>query len=297
MKKTSLLLLIALALPAAPAWAGPSKEYLQLLAEIRMLQEQNAQLTQLFSSLKEDLQKFSVKLDEQAATNRKGMADQTVVVNNIGDTVRVLREKADDTNVRISTVAQEIQALRQAIASSPAPAAVTPVPAGSDPGTSPAGSPSTPPTVPIGVSPQRMFESAYDDFTSNRYETAIKGFELFIQTFPRLPQAAAAQFNIGSSYYNMGNRWNEALAAFQLVTTQYPQDAEMNPQAYFKIGQTYEQLKQIDNAKKAYETVVQKYPTSFQATQAAQALQRLNRREEQEDEKSFPSSLLPVLSS
>jgi len=284
MKKTSLLLLIALALPAAPAWAGPSKEYLQLLAEIRMLQEQNAQLTQLFSSLKEDLQKFSTKLDEQAQTNRKGLADQTLAVNNIGDTVRVLREKADDTNVRISTVAQEIQALRQAIASSPSPSPGT-VPAVSspagDPG-SPAGGSPAPPTVPIGVSPQRMFESAYDDFTSNRYETAIKGFELFIQTFPRLPQAAAAQFNIGSSYYNMGNHWNEALAAFQLVTTQYPQDAEMNPQAYYKIGQTYEQLKQVDNAKKAYQTVVDKYPASFQASQASQALLRLAKREDDE---------------
>jgi tol-pal system protein YbgF len=278
MKKTRLLLLIALALPAAPAWAGPSKEMLQLLAEIRMLQEQNAQLTQLFSSLKEDLQKFSTKLDEQAATNRKGMADQTLAVNNIGDTVRVLREKADDTNVRISTVAQEIQALRQALAASPAPAPVPPVQTPGDPASPPAGSPTPPPNIPIGVSPQRMFDSAYDDFTSNRYETAIKGFELFIQTFPRLPQAAAAQFNIGASYYNMGNHWNEALAAFQLVTTQYPQDADMNPQAYFKMGQTYEQLKQVDNAKKAYETVVKKYPASFQATQASQALIRLNRR-------------------
>jgi TolA-binding protein len=37
-------------------------------------------------------------------------------------------------------------------------------------------------------------------------------------------------------------------------------------------------LKQVDLAKKAYETVVQKYPNNFQATQASQALQRLNRR-------------------
>ena len=277
---TTALAVFALTAPAAPASAAANKEHLQLMAEIRMLQEQNAQLQQLLGALQDTLKTVGTKIDDQTAASRKAMADQALAINNIGETVRMLREKTDDTNVRISTVAQEIQALRQAIASSPAPAAVTPVPAGSDPGTSPAGSPSTPPTVPIGVSPQRMFESAYDDFTSNRYETAIKGFELFIQTFPRLPQAAAAQFNIGSSYYNMGNRWNEALAAFQLVTTQYPQDAEMNPQAYFKIGQTYEQLKQVDNAKKAYETVVQKYPTSFQATQASQALQRLNRREE-----------------
>ena len=134
MKKTSLLLFTGLVLTAGPAWAGPNKEYLQLLAEIRMLQEQNAQLTQLFTSLKDDLQKFGAKLDEQAATNRKGMADQTLAINNIGDTVRVLREKADDTNVRISTVAQEIQALRQALASQPMPTAVAPTQPSGDAG-------------------------------------------------------------------------------------------------------------------------------------------------------------------
>jgi tol-pal system protein YbgF len=286
MKKTSFLLLIGFVVSAVPAWAGPSKEYLQLLAEIRMLQEQNAQLTQLFSTLQNDLKDFRSRLDEQGATNRKAMADQTLAVNNIGDTVRVLREKADDTNVRISTVAQEIQALRQAIASQPAPQAIVPAPSptGGDPGGPPSGSSTgaqTTPTVPIGVSPQRMFDSAYDDFTSNRYPTAISGFELFIQTFPRLPQAAAAQFNIGSSYYNMG-KWAEARDAFNVIAQTYPQDADINAQAYFKLGNTYEQLKQPDNAKKAYETVVQKYPASFQATQANQALLRLTKREEDE---------------
>src|SRR5215471_16578845 len=175
MKKITLLLLTGLALSASPAWAGPSKEYLQLLAEIRMLQEQNAQLTQLFGTLQDALKAFNARLDDQAATSRKGMADQTLAINNIGDTVRVLREKADDTNVRISTVAQEIQALRQAIASQQTPTVAVPPPSGTDPSGSGATTPSPAPPVPIGVSPQKMFDSAYDDFTSNRYETAIQG--------------------------------------------------------------------------------------------------------------------------
>ena len=280
MNRISILLLTGFVSSASAAWAGPSKEYLQLLAEVRMLQEQNQQLQQLFGTLQDALKAVSTKLDDQAAANRKAMADQTLAVNNIGDTVRILREKADDTNVRISTVAQEIQALRQAIASQPAPQVVPAQPsAGGDPSGAPAApqSPSAP-TVPIGVSPQKMFDSAYDDFTSNRYETAIQGFELFIRTFPNLPQAASAQFNIGASYFNMGNHWNEARDAFLLVTTKYPQDADINAQAFFKLGGTYEQLKQVDNAKKAYETVVQKYPASFQATLASQALQRLTKR-------------------
>jgi tol-pal system protein YbgF len=282
MKRAAVLLFAVTAVTATPAWAGPSKEYLQLLAEIRMLQEQNQQLQQLFGTLQDSLKAFSTKLDDQSTANRKAMADQTLAMNNIGDTVRVLREKADDTNVRVATVAQEIQALRQAIASMPAPA-VTQVPAnppaGGDP-SAPAPASQAAPAVPPGVSPQRMYESAYDDFTTNRYDTAIAGFQMFIQTFPRLPQAAQAQFNIGASYFNQG-KWNEARDAFIAVTTNYPQEADANAQALFKLGQTYEALKQLDLAKKAYETVTQKYPTSFQANLSSQALQRLNKRLEE----------------
>ncbi|HEY2431450.1 MAG TPA: tetratricopeptide repeat protein [Vicinamibacterales bacterium] len=284
MKKTTLLLLAGVMLMPRPASAGPSKEYLQLLAEMRMLEEQNAQMQQLFGSLQDALKAVSAKLDDQVSSNRKATADQTLAITNMGDTVRVLREKADDTNVRISTVSQEIQALRQALASQPPQgASSTQLPlSGTAPGagdTTGASMPSavaaTP--VPIGISPQRAFDSAFDDFSSGRYDTAIQGFQLFIQTFPTLPQAAIAQFNIGASYYNQG-KWNEARDAFTQVTQKYPQDAETNAQAYFKLGQTYEQLKQPDLAKKAYETVAQKFPTSFQAAQANQALLRLNRK-------------------
>jgi tol-pal system protein YbgF len=281
--KMRLLLLTGLVtLMAAPAWAGPSKEYLQLLAEVRMLEEQNQQLQQLFGSLQDALKAVTSKLDEQASASRKGMADQTLAINTIGDTVRIMREKADDTNVRISTVATEIQALRQALASQPQPQAAPPMqpsPSGGGDTTAATGNPpaQAPSAPPLGLSPQRAFESAFDDFSAGRYETAIQGFQLFIQTFPTLPQAAEAQFNIGASYYNQA-KWAEARDAFLLVTQKYPQAADINAQAYFKLGNTYERLNQVDLAKRAYDTVTQKYPTSFSATQASQALQRLNRK-------------------
>src|SRR5215218_2769824 len=107
---------------ASPTYAA-DKTHLQLMAEIRMLQEQNQQLSQLLGTLQDTLKVVTTKIDDQSAAMRKAMADQTLAVNNIGDNVRTLREKTDETNVRISTVAQEIETLRQAIASAPAPAA------------------------------------------------------------------------------------------------------------------------------------------------------------------------------
>ena len=276
LSRTLFVVLVALGTPARPAVAAANKEHLQLMAEIRMLQEQNQQLQALLGSLQDTLKTVSSKIDEQSAAARKAMADQTLAVNNIGDNVRVLREKTDETNVRISTVSQELETLRQLIASQPAAGSATPS-TGTDPGA--AGTTSTPAgPPPVGVSAQRMYEASYDDYSAGRYDLAIQGFQGFIQAFPRLPNAADAQYNIGMSYFNQGNKWAEARDAFQKTIADYPQNTDRVPEAYYKLGQAFERLNQIDNAKRAYETLIQRFPAVFSATQAKQALDRLNKR-------------------
>ena len=278
MRAIGLGVLCGLALSVSPASAAANKEHLQLMAEIRMLQEQNQQLQAILGNLQDALKTVTTKLDEQNAATRKAMADQTLAVNNIGDNVRVLRDNTHETNVRISTIAQEIDALRQAISTAPAAAAST----GAVP-TIEAGGATAPPTstatpaTPSGVSPQRMFDASFDDYSAGRYDLAIQGFESFIQAFPRLTQAADAQYNIGMSYFNQ-NKWTDARDAFQKTIQDYPQATDRVADAYYKLGQTFEQLKQVDNAKRAYETLVQRFPTAFAANQAKQALDRLNRR-------------------
>jgi tol-pal system protein YbgF len=287
--RTLPVLLFALLVPTA-AHAAANKEHLQLMAEIRMLQEQQQQLQALLGNLSDALKAVSGKLDDQSAAMRKAMADQTLTITNVGENVRVLREKADDTNVRISSVAQEIEALRQAIASQPAPPAVPPAPGETAPGAGPPGAPgavsptTAPPAatggtnpIPLGVSQQRMFDNTMDDYTAGRFDLAIQGFQSFIQAFPRSPRAAEAQLNIGHSYYNQ-SKWREAADAFQKVITDYPQSPSVS-EAYFKLGASYERMNQIDAAKKAYDTVLKDYPNTVEANLARQALERLNRRE------------------
>jgi len=65
------------------------------------------------------------------------------------------------------------------------------------------------------------------------------------------------------------------------VISDYPQSGSVSS-AYYKLGLTYEALKQPDNARKAFETVVQKYPNSSDGVMAQQALERLKRREQDE---------------
>ena len=283
MRLSRFVLLAALCLVIAPSAAGADtkKEHLQLLAEIRMLQEQQQQLQGLLGTLQDTLKLVTTKLDETAAASRKAMADQTLATTNIGDNVRILREKADDTNVRISTMSQELEALRQTIASQPAPQAAAPAPAATDPALgAPTGAAPPPitPAPPAGASPQRMYETSYDDYMANRLPIAIDGFQMFVQTYPKAPQAPAAMYNIGMSYYGL-SKWPEAREAFLKVINDYPQAPGTTvPDAYYKLGQVYEAMNQVDNAKKAYEAAVQKFPGPPSAL-ANQALQRLNRRD------------------
>jgi tol-pal system protein YbgF len=270
---------LALLFAAAPA-AAADKTHQQLMAEIRMLQEQQQQLQQLIGGLTEALKTVSAKIDDQTNASRKAFADQKLLIDNVVEGVRVLREKADDTNVRLSTVSQELEAVRQAIASMPAPSAVAPSPsvntgaAGEPPPTVTAAPPA--PAGPGFVSPQRMFDNAYSDYMAGQYELAIVGFNTFISSFPKSDKADDAQLNIGNSLYAAG-KFRESVEAFQKVIANYPAGDSV-PVAYYKMGLAYSELKQVDLARRAFETVIQKYPTAYEAILAKQRLDSLKGR-------------------
>ena len=172
-----------------------------------MLQEQQQQLQGLLGALQDTLKTVTTKLDDSAAATRKAMADQTLATTNIGDNVRVLREKTDETNVRISTMSQELEALRQTIASQPAPQPVAaPPPARIRPGAVD-GADAAAATRHRRPRPGRHRSGCTRPATTTTWPAddpmAIQGFQAFIQVFPKAPQAGGAIYNIGMSYYNL----------------------------------------------------------------------------------------------
>lgn len=286
MRTTGVVIAVALALAALPgrASAAANKEHQQLMAEIRMLQEQQQQLQQMLGGLADTLKTITTRMDAQAGNVQKAFADQNLLVNNISETVRILREKADDTNVRLSTMTQELDALRQTIASQPAPAPAVPVapggePAPGEPGALPPTAPAAPaptaPAPPLNISPQRMYDQAYADYTAGQFDLAIEGFQAFIRTFPNSPNADEAQLHIGNSLQAQ-SKYREALTAYQKVITDYPQGDSLAP-AYYKVGLTYERLNQPDLARKAFETVIKDYPTAVEAALSRQRLDSMGK--------------------
>ena len=129
------------------------------------------------------------------------------------DTVRVLREKSDDTNVRLSSMTQELESIRQTIASMP-PAVGwrragqpirPPIRRAAGAPHRAAGGPRRPTLPPPNVSPQRTYDTAYSDYTAGQYDLAIDGFQDVPEVLSRVTRNADdAQLNIGNALYNAG---------------------------------------------------------------------------------------------
>jgi tol-pal system protein YbgF len=283
---TAALCLALLPALAAPA-AAQNREHLQLAAELRMLQEQNQQLSLALNQLTDALKAVNSRLDTSEEFQRRRFADQEVLVKNLGSDLGTIRERTQDTDTRLRSLKDEIDALRQTFLSLPAliaqsqgsvapidpnnpNAALTPAPDGP----SPAGPPSPGPSLSLpstaGLSPNRLFDTAFSDYTSSQYASAINGFQQVIKNFPTAVVADDAQFFIGESLANM-NRLPEAIDAYNLVIQKYPTGDQVD-MAFYRRGFVESLMGRNDAARATFEEVVKRFPDSQGAQLARQRL-------------------------
>ena len=255
---------------------GADREHQQMMADIRMLQEQTTRLNLMLGTLDETLQILLARLDEQTQVARRAFADQKLMVGNLAGGVRIVREKVDETNVRLSSLAQEVEALRVAIPPMMAPLTRLAV----DPETGlPTGQVAPPASVAVapvnpGVSPQRLYDTAYADFTTGQWALSIQGFEAYISSFPRSDLADDAQFFIGSNHYADG-RYREAAEAFEQVVLSHA-DGDRVADALYKRGLALDRLGEPELARQSFELIVKNHAEHNMANLAQQWLDRIN---------------------
>jgi tol-pal system protein YbgF len=266
---------------AAPA-AAQSRREMQMMADIRMLQEQTQQLQQQLAAaieqLSVNLKAIVSRQDEQTAQTRKSFADQKLVIDQFATDLRFVRERIDESNVRITTLSQEVEALRLAIPTFTAPAAAPagPVdpsaPATAPPPVDPAAPTATQPPMAPG-SPQRMFNTALGDFTAGQWALCIQGFDMYLRSFARTDAADDAQWYIGECQYNDG-KFPAAVDAYNKVIVNFPKGDRV-PDAYYKRGVAFTNMKQPDQARESFEMLIKLFPDHDAARLAKQQLTRL----------------------
>jgi len=213
----------------------------------------------------------NARIDEQTNVNRKSLADQKLVIDTMANDLRVLREKVDDNSVRVGSLGQELDALRQSVSALNAP---RPAPDGDSFAPAPAVDPAAPAAggavAAVGASPQKLWDGAMADFYAGQYDLAILGLEAYVKSFPQSPQAANAELHVGISYSNQG-KYDKAVEAFDAVIRTYPK-ANVIPDAYARKGQALMSLKQYDKAREALEYVIKNHADNMAATVAQQRL-------------------------
>jgi tol-pal system protein YbgF len=261
--------------PARPAAAD--REHQQMMADLRMLQEQTQQLQALMNDLGEALKAVSSRIEEQTSLERKAFADGKVQMDTMSGDIRVVREKVDETNVRLGTITQELESLRQAIpepGATPPPAPVsTDATLGATPGGAPPTAATPQPVAAAGVQPQRLFDGAWGDYTAGNYSLAIQGFDMYLRSFPKSTRAHEAQLYIAEAL-----AWEkkdmEAVAAYDRVIGNYPGSGSV-PTAYYKRGLALARLSETARARESYETLIKQFPDAPEASLAKQRLDGL----------------------
>jgi len=270
------LVAAALLCAAAPARAA-NKEHQQMMADLRMLQEQSQLLQNMLGTLADAIKAVNTRLDQQAETTRKAFADQKLVIDNLTNDVRVIREKLDDNNVRIGSLSQEVDSLRQSLQQSlqaPRPSPTTTEPdASATGGTVPP--PAATPAPPVGVSPQKLFDAAQSDYYAGQYELAISGFSDFIKSFPRAEQADDAQVMICNAYLTDG-KYAKAVEACDVAIRTYPNGDKIS-EAYYRKGVALQALKDTDGARDAFERAIKADPSGENGVAGRLAKQGLDR--------------------
>jgi tol-pal system protein YbgF len=273
---------IAAAFGVSPQAAD--RETQQMMADVRILQIQAQELqnavTAMSQAMTEAINALNARLVEQTEVSRKSFADQKLTVDAVVTDLRVVREKVDDNSVRVGSLAQEIDALRQLVTqltappaglAPDAPGAAAPPPATTDA--------TPPPPAPVGVvaagmSPTRMWDQAFADYMAGQYDLAVLGFESYVRTFPRNDERVAdAAVHIGHAYFQDG-KYEQAVEAYDSAIRMYPTSPSL-PDAYYRKGVSLQNLKEMDRARESFEYVIQTYPESAAAIQAKQRLQGL----------------------
>jgi TolA-binding protein len=125
--------------------------------------------------------------------------------------------------------------------------------------------------------PQALFNEVERMISRNESGKArnwLREFSLRAEEDKRLKKSLdGAAFWIAESYLSEAN-WQQAAAEFNKVRKAYP-SSSLVPEAFFKLGVCFENLKLPNDAKLFYTTVVKKHPKSKAADKAKKRLKDL----------------------
>jgi tol-pal system protein YbgF len=121
-----------------------------------------------------------------------------------------------------------------------------------------------------GADPEAMYQAAYSDYLSGRFDLARAAFTEYLRRYPDTEVSDNAQYWVGECLYATGD-FAGAIAEFEKVSQEFPKGDKI-PAALLKTGIAYARLKNMDEARRYFQRVIQKFPKSDEARLARERL-------------------------
>ena len=167
-------------------------------------------------------------------------------ISSVTQTTQGLPDNLQEVQARVGKLSQQMtdmQSLLQSIdakVSGNAPAGGAspgaPMAPGATPPAAGAAGPGPAASMPSGmpgISADTLYQNALRDFTGGKYDLSRQEFSDYMKNFPANDLASNAQFYLGEIYYAQ-NDFNNAIASYDTVLTNYPQSFKLAASLYKK---------------------------------------------------------------
>jgi tol-pal system protein YbgF len=209
-----------------------------------------------------------------APAARERVADLGVDLATVNARIDALEGRVEVAEHEASNALEEARRARQQVETA------SRVPAAADPGAGPpvadAGSQGDP-DVPAGASAEEVeaYRLAHQAWSSGELDACIDRFRTFLQTHPASPYADDASYWMADCHFRQGD-FKTAILRFDDVVARYP-DGDKSADALYRQGEALLRLGPAYSkaAGKAFERVVDEYPSSPRAVEAKRQLQLL----------------------
>ena len=294
LRLTSVLLVATLATPvfAMPAFGGANKDMIQLQTQIQQLQDAVARLQQsndermgalkdLVQQSADSVNRMSLNMDALQKQLAASQAGEGAKVDQVSGQVQALNDSMDEIKARMARLEKalsDLQSQTQSISANlqNAPQAGGSQPVQQSPAPGPQSSIEPLPTLPgrSAVAPaastappvDELYKAAYSDYMSAKYPVATAEFADVIKNYPDNTLAGNSFYYLGEIDYRAG-KYAQAAKDYDKVLEQFP-DSNKIPAAHLHKGQALIAMKQDDAGIRELRALIQRFPTSPEATQA-----------------------------
>lgn len=266
-------------LAAASLCPAQRKEYVELQREIALLGEQ---VRSLKNTMDEQFNKLNLLVQQAVDAATRANTSVASLDNDLRQRLRDQEASVGRPVAAIGTkvdqLATEFQALRESVAElnrrmGKLELQIVDISTAVRTLQAPPSPPAGSGGPPAGLSAEALYQNALRDKNGGNLELALKEFTDYLQYFGNTELAPNAQFYIGEIYYLRGEM-DEAVRAFDLVLEKYPENNK-TPDAHYMKGMALLKVGRRNQARDEFYSLIERFPNHELAAKAKAQLKAL----------------------